>query len=160
MTLINDVPRKLGGGTRNNLTADVNHAPFLLNERCLLFGPQASIFIGLAPGSMCILKCGNVPDFFQILLSACSLAEPSVIVCLFEGRVAMELEVETLLSRRPAVEANDTTALSSEQQKQLDRHKVRASAPPYSPSLSSSLAISAPRILCSMYRARARVRVR
>ena len=68
----------------------------------------------------------------------------------------MELEVETLLSRRPAAEANDTTALSSEQQQQLDRHKVRASAPAYS--LSPAVCSSAPRIPCIMY-ARARVDV-
>lgn len=36
----------------------------------------------------------------------------------------VELEVETQLSQRPAVEANDSTALTKEQQEQLDRHKV------------------------------------
>ena len=34
------------------------------------------------------------------------------------------LGVETRLSERPAQEANDTTALTREQQSQLDRHKV------------------------------------
>lgn len=36
----------------------------------------------------------------------------------------VELEVETQLSQRPAVEANDSTALTKEQQERLDRHKV------------------------------------
>lgn len=36
----------------------------------------------------------------------------------------VELEVETQLSQRPAVEANDSKALTKEQQEQLDRHKV------------------------------------
>lgn len=36
----------------------------------------------------------------------------------------VELEVETQLSQRPAVEANDSTALTKEQQEELDRHKV------------------------------------
>ena len=35
-----------------------------------------------------------------------------------------ELAVETHLTQRPALEANDTTALTREQQTQLDRHKV------------------------------------
>lgn len=37
----------------------------------------------------------------------------------------VELEVETQLSQRPTVEANDSTALTKEQQEELDRHKVR-----------------------------------
>ena len=32
--------------------------------------------------------------------------------------------VERRLSQRPALEANDTTALTTEQQTQLDKHKV------------------------------------
>ena len=35
-----------------------------------------------------------------------------------------ELEVETGLSERPALEPNDTTAITSQQQDELDRHKV------------------------------------
>ena len=35
-----------------------------------------------------------------------------------------ELEVETRLSERPALEANDTTAITSQQQDELDKHKV------------------------------------
>lgn len=34
------------------------------------------------------------------------------------------LAVETRLSRRPAQEVNDTTALTRDQQTQLDKHKV------------------------------------
>ena len=36
----------------------------------------------------------------------------------------MELEVETGLSQRPALEPNDATALTSEQQISLNEHKV------------------------------------
>lgn len=39
---------------------------------------------------------------------------------------AMELEVVTKLSSRPALEANDLTALTKEQQETLNQHKVRA----------------------------------
>lgn len=49
-------------------------------------------------------------------------------MCIAVARaVAMEveLEVETQLSQRPAVEANDSTALTKEQQEELDKHKVR-----------------------------------
>ena len=37
------------------------------------------------------------------------------------------LEVETRLSERPALEPNDTSAITSQQQDELDRHKVRVS---------------------------------
>jgi len=40
-----------------------------------------------------------------------------------------ELEVETQLSERLALEANDATALTKAQQETLDRHKVRAYPP-------------------------------
>ena len=39
----------------------------------------------------------------------------------------MELEVETELSKRPALEPNDSTALTKEQQDKLNQHKVRES---------------------------------
>lgn len=37
----------------------------------------------------------------------------------------MELELETNLSRKPAQELNDTTALTVEQQRALDGHKIK-----------------------------------
>lgn len=41
----------------------------------------------------------------------------------------IELEVETRLSQRLALEANDATALTKAQQETLDRHKVRQNSP-------------------------------
>ena len=41
----------------------------------------------------------------------------------------IELEVETQLSQRLALEANDATALTKAQQETLDRHKVRQNSP-------------------------------
>ena len=40
----------------------------------------------------------------------------------------MELEVVTELSKRPAVEPNDPTALTREQQDKLNQHKVKNEA--------------------------------
>lgn len=37
---------------------------------------------------------------------------------------AMELAVESKLSKKPALDLNDTTAITVEQQQTLDQHKV------------------------------------
>ena len=38
---------------------------------------------------------------------------------------AMELAVESKLSKKPALDPNDTTAITRGQQKELNQHKVR-----------------------------------